>query len=103
MTLRFTWRDTKAATNRRKHHVTFETAARVFADPFALSEQDRIEDAEYRWQTIGAVEGVLILLVAHMVHDEEHGTEVIHIISARVATRAERRRYEQEKYRASRG
>jgi uncharacterized protein len=101
MTLRFTWRETKAAANRRKHHVSFETAARVFADPFALSEQDRIEDGEYRWQTIGAIEGALMLLVAHIVYDEDDGTEVIHIISARPATRSERRRYEQEKYRAT--
>jgi uncharacterized DUF497 family protein len=98
MTLRFTWDETKAAIDRRKHHISFETAARVFADPFALSGQDRIEGGEYRWQTIGAIEGALVLLVAHTAHDEE-GSEVIHIISARRATRVERKRYEQEKYR----
>jgi uncharacterized DUF497 family protein len=32
--------------NKRKHGVDFETALRVFADPFALSEQDRIEEGE---------------------------------------------------------
>jgi uncharacterized protein len=99
MTLRFTWDRAKAASNQRKHHVNFETAARVFFDPFALSEQDRIEEGEYRWQTIGSVEGAVVLLVAHVAGGEEGGTETIHIISARRATRAERRRYEQEKYR----
>jgi uncharacterized protein len=69
-------------------------AARVFADPFAFSEQDRIEDRESRWQTIGAIEAALVLLVAHIAQDEDDGTEVIHIISARPATRSERRRYE---------
>lgn len=99
MAQRFTWDEAKAASNQRKHHVSFETAARVFADPFALSEQDRIEDGEYRWQTIGSVEGITVLLVAHTVHDAEDGTEFIHIISARRAERPERRRYEKEKYR----
>ena len=99
MPLRFTWDEAKAASNRTKHKVSFEVAARVFLDPFALSEQDRIEGGEYRWRTIGAVEGVVVLLVAHTTHGEEDGTEVIRIISARRAERSERRRYEEEKYR----
>ena len=99
MALRFTWDESKAAGNRRKHHVSFETAARVFCDPFALSEQDRVESGEYRWQTIGSVAGEIVLLVAHTVEAEENETDVIHIISARRATRAERRRYEEERYR----
>ncbi len=99
MTQPFTWDATKAATNQRKHHVSFETAARVFPDPFALSEQDRIADGEHRWQIIGAVEGVIVLVVAYTVRDARDGTEVIHIISARRAERAERRGYEEERYR----
>ena len=38
---------------------------RAFADPFALTEQDRIEGGEARWQTLGMVEGRVPLLVAH--------------------------------------
>lgn len=98
MTLRFTWDANKAAINQRKHHVSFEIAARVLTDPFALTEQDRVEEGEYRWITIGSVEGILVPVVAQRVHDEEDGTETIHIISARRANRPERRRYEQEKY-----
>jgi uncharacterized protein (DUF4415 family)/uncharacterized DUF497 family protein len=79
----FTWGAAKAATNRIKHGVSFETAVRVFADPFALSEQDRIEAGEYRWQTIGAVEGTLILLVAHASQEAAQGAEVVRILSAR--------------------
>lgn len=82
--------------NVAKHGVSFELAVRVFADPFALSVQDRIEAGEYRWQTIGLVEGWLLLLVAHTVRDEDDGTEVIRIISARRATRGERKHYDQE-------
>lgn len=99
MTLRFRWDGAKAASNLRKHRVSFETAAHVFADPFAFSEQDRIEGGEYRWQTIGSIQGAWVLLVAHTVDDEQAGTQVITIIPARRANRSERMRYEKEKYR----
>jgi hypothetical protein len=99
MTLRFRWDEAKAVANRRKHRISIEMAARVFADPFALSDQDRIEGGEYRWQTIGSIEGVVVLLVAHTVDDENHDIPVITIISARRADRSERMRYETEKYR----
>ena len=95
MTTRFEWDPAKAASNLRKHRVGFETALRVFADPFALAEQDRIEQGEYRWQTLGVVDGYLLLLVAHTVREDQDGTEVIRIISARRAEPKERRRYEQ--------
>ena len=51
------------------------------------------------WQTLGLVEGLLLLTVAQTVREErDYGTsvEVIRIISARPATRKERRRYENE-------
>jgi uncharacterized protein len=78
----------------QKHKVSFETAVRVFADPFALMAQDRIENGEQRWQTIGMVNGHLVLLVAHSVGEDEDGTEVIGIIGARKADKQERKRYE---------
>jgi uncharacterized DUF497 family protein len=62
----------------------------------AFSEQDRIEGGELRWQTLGLVGGVLLLLVAHTVHHEGQD-EVIRIISARRADRKERKRYEKER------
>src|SRR5689334_5742859 len=99
MRLRFEWDPAKAARNLRKHGVSFETALRAFADPFALSELERIESGEQRWQTIGVVEGHVLLVVAHTIRDEEEGgqpIEVIRIISARAADRTERQRYEQE-------
>ena len=66
----------------------------MFADPFAMVEQDRIEKGERRWQTLGMVDGCLLLLVAHTVQDDEDGTEVICIISARRAEPKERKCYE---------
>ncbi|TPK87389.1 BrnT family toxin [Mesorhizobium sp. B2-4-12] len=94
--LRFEWDPEKAASNLRKHGVSFETAVRVFSDPFALAVQDRVENGEYRWQTIGRIDGTLVLLIAHA-DREEDGTEVIRIISARRATTKERRYYAQNR------
>ena len=88
----FEWDGVKAAANWRKHRVTFELAQRAFADPFAIVEQDRIESGEYRWRTIGRVDGVAILLVAHSYPRGDEG--VVRIISARQATPKERRYYD---------
>lgn len=95
MKTRFEWNANKAASNLRKHGVSFQTAVRVFADPYALVEQDRVENGEERWQAIGVVEGVLMLMVAHTVREQDD-IEVIRIISARRANRREMRRYEEE-------
>lgn len=98
MTLWFEWDAVKARINQRKHGVRFETARLVFEDPLALFEQDRIDDGEYRWRAIGLVQGVAVLLVAHTHVDHEDGDETIRIISARSATAAERKRYEQQRH-----
>ena len=95
MLTKFEWDPAKALANLRKHGVSFETAMRVFADPLASSNQDRIEDGEPRWITIGVVEGYVLLVVAHTVRNEDDGTEIIRIISARRADPKERKDYEQ--------
>lgn len=46
MQIRFEWNDANAAKHFKKHGVSFEVAARVFADPFALMVQDRMENGE---------------------------------------------------------
>jgi uncharacterized DUF497 family protein len=94
--IRFEWDPVKARTNQRKHGFTFEEAVNVFEDPYALFEQDRTDDetGELRWQAIGLVEGLVLLLVAHTVRGEGQD-EVIRLLSARRATRKERNRYEQ--------
>ena len=94
----FSWDETKNQTNKQKHRVSFEQAAHVFSDPLHVSFQDRVEEHEIRWQTIGSVGGVVLLLVAHAVFeslgDDGGEIEVIRIISARKATCKERMRYE---------
>ena len=67
----------------------------MFDDPLHVSRQDRVENGEQRWQTVGMAGGVL-LLVAHTWLDDADGEEHIRIISARRATSHERRRYEEE-------
>lgn len=92
--MRFVWDERKNAANKARHGVAFETAARVFDDPLHLSIQDRIEEGEERWQTLGMIDSVVVV-VAHSWFEDEDG-EVIRIISARKATRRERLAYEQE-------
>lgn len=91
--MRFTWDALKDRTNRRKHGVGFDTAVRVFLDPLHLTRSDQVVEGEERWQTIGTVAGVLLILVAYAAVDEEE--EIIRIISARKVTRQERIEYEE--------
>lgn len=90
----FEWDEQKAETNFRKHCIRFSDAVRVFDDPLAVTDQDRIENGEQRWQTVGVVDGHLLLLVAHTLRFEDEGIEVVRIISSRRVDRAERKRYE---------
>ncbi|WP_119303827.1 BrnT family toxin [Dongia deserti] len=92
--MRFTWDPRKDAANRQKHGVSFELASRVFDDPNHISIQDRHEGGEERWQTIGLIGPIAIFMVAHT-YEEDDGEEVVRIISARKATKAERRRYDE--------
>lgn len=92
----FEWNEGKAESNWRKHGVTFALAAQVFDDPYAIAERDRIENGEERWQTIGMVEGVVVLLVGHTVHEDVQD-EIIRMITARKATTKERKRYDENR------
>lgn len=95
MNISIEWDETKARANIRNHGISFEVAACVFADPLAVSVKDRIEGGEYRWQTVGMVDGQLLVLVAHTV-EHDGNAEVIRIISARRADKQERKHYEQK-------
>lgn len=88
--MEFTWDVRKDRLNRQKHRISFDTASHVFDDPYHVTTQDREVDGEPRWQTIGMVGQQNVVLVAHTI-DEEN--DEIRIISARRATRTERRIY----------
>jgi len=84
----FEWDADKAASNADKHDVTFHEAATVLTDPLAIEFQDAAEAG--RIHTVGSSAAARTLLVVTV----ERGVR-IRIISARKATRAERRRYEE--------
>jgi len=84
------WDKRKAAANKLKHGVSFDLATLVFDDPMHLSLPDPHPDGD-RWQTIGRVSAVN-LLVAHTIFDDDSGGR---IISARKATKRERTTYEE--------
>lgn len=89
------WSEKKNRENRRKHKLSFETAQLVFNDPLHLSRPDPHPNEE-RWQTIGMVGGIAILVI----HTELQGSfsreyQVGRIISARKATPYERKAYEE--------
>jgi uncharacterized DUF497 family protein len=98
--VRFEWDEAKNRSNQRKHEgLSFEEASQVFRDPLHFSVHDRIENGEQRWQTIGVIQGFVVLVVAHTITEEDaegRSVDVIRIISARRATPRERRRYENE-------
>jgi uncharacterized protein len=88
----FTWDPKKAATNLRKHLVDFHEAATVLNDPLSTTFPDPDHSShELRFLTVGISRRKRVLVVAHT---EE--AETVRIISARQATRHERRFYEEE-------
>jgi len=81
----------KAAINLRKHHVSFEDAARVFLDPNRIETYDGHDThGEDRWKTVGMVEPAL-LAVVYTVRNQDG--DVIRLISARKADAYERTQY----------
>lgn len=90
--LRFTWHAPKAAANQRKHGVTFEEAQTVFSDDAALLLDDPDHSAEEdRFLLLGLSAALRLLVVVHCYRADDG---VIHLISARKATRSERAQYD---------
>lgn len=89
---KFIWNIDKAQSNIIKHHVSFETACRIFNDPalYMIYDDKNSSIDETRCNCIGAVDGYLTVLT---VTTEERGN-YIRIISARKANQRERSDYE---------
>ena len=89
--MRFIWDAKKASKNYRKHGVSFHEAATVFRDSLSVTGADPDHSiGEHRFVTFGISEKGRLLVVSHM---EKDGS--IRIISARLATKHERRIYEE--------
>jgi len=92
--MKIEWDPSKNQSNIRKHRISFQEASEVFDDPLHVSVLDqRIDYTEERWITLGQTKKFLLVVVAHTYIDID-GNETIRIISARKATRKERRNYE---------
>jgi uncharacterized DUF497 family protein len=90
----FSWDSKKALSNLRKHRVSFEEAATVFGDPEALDWDDpEHSHLETRSKRIGISLTGRVLIVAYTPRRLKDGKEIIRIISARQATRRERKAY----------
>ena len=100
--MRYEWGQAKNRRNQRKHEgISFELAALVFEDERCLIGPDRIDETgERRWHAIGAAriepEAAVVLLVVHAYREDDHGEEIIRIISARRAEKHEIRRYQEQ-------
>lgn len=92
--MRFEWDERKSVLNKKKHGLSFEVAAEVFADPFCIAIPDRIVQANQREWSIGRLRNLVVAVVVHTSRDAD-GEEVIRIISARKATPLERNTYEE--------
>ena len=89
--MKFEWDPKKAALNVRTHGVSFEEAASVFGDPMAGTISDPLHSTdEPRFVTIGMTPARRLIVVVHTDRGER-----IRIISARAATRTEKRKHEE--------
>ena len=87
--LDFEWDEQKALSNLAKHRVSFAVASEVFNDPFAVDIEERsLHYAEVRRRIVGVIYGLCLTVI----YTERN--DIIRIISARKASRAERREYE---------
>lgn len=91
--LRFEWDSNKAESNRKKHGISFEEAQTAFYDDNARlvhdPEHSRDED---RYILLGLSQVLRLLIICHVYRDDD----MIRIISARIATKSERKQYNED-------
>lgn len=89
--MKFEWDSAKAKANAKKHGVSFEEASTAFSDDASLTGADPDHSiGESRFVTYGLSSLGRLVVVAHTDRSDR-----IRIISARLATRAERKLYEE--------
>jgi uncharacterized protein len=92
----FDWDPKKAKSNIRKHRISFEHPATVFRDPNLLSIPDEEHSgSEERWITMGTDKSDSLIILSHTFTSITAEVSTIRIISARKATRKERKQYEE--------
>lgn len=89
--MEFEWDTKKASSNLRKHQVSFEEASTALSDPMAATGADPDHSiGEFRYVTFGISGRGRLLVVAHT-----EQSEIIRIISARLASKKEKKIYEE--------
>jgi len=90
----FSWDAQKAITNFEKHGISFEEAATIFSDAEGLDWEDLAHAThESRYKRVGISIDTTVILVVYTVRRSKDGKETIRIISARQASRKERKAY----------
>ena len=90
--IRFEWDSKKAADHLNKHKIHFEEASEVLLDPLMREIEHQYRDGELREKVIGATVDWRLLCVVYTMRKGE----IYRIISARTATKWDRRRYEEQ-------
>lgn len=88
--MNFEWDDQKNEENIRKHGIDFADIPEIFNGPMLIDLDDRVDYGEDRWIGIGLLRTLVTVVIF-----TERVNDTIRIISARKATRYERKRYEQ--------
>jgi uncharacterized DUF497 family protein len=92
----FEWDEAKATNNVRKHDVSFELAGTMFYDPRLLTVADlEHSNHEDRWLSIGCASNGTLISVVYLWSDTSPKVTKIRLISARKATQAEIRYYQE--------
>ena len=87
--MEFEWDEAKNRANIAKHGIDFHDAKRVFDGPIYTDEETEYHFGEYRFRTLGLLDGLVVLMVVHTDRDD-----LTRLISAREATPNERRKFE---------
>ena len=89
--MKFEWDTNKAISNLRKHKISFDEASTALSDPMAATGADPDHSiGELRYITFGISERGQLLVVAHT-----EQSDTVRIISARLASKRERKIYEE--------
>lgn len=94
--MNWSWDRNKNQQNIHSHGNSFETASRVFEDQLSMTIEDPYWD-EIRWRTMGMIGAVIVVVIHTMPEYDESGQLLGRFISARKATKHERRIYENER------
>ena len=93
--MNWSWDKDKNQQNVSSHGISFETASQVFEDPLSMTKEDPYWD-ELRWRTMGMIGTVVVVVIHTLPEYDESGQLMGRIISARKATKHERKIYENE-------